>query len=127
MRQCLNCETTLRPGQATCPRCGAEVEKETRKYSGEKPQQAPDPMYGCCDWVGDGRCHYPGVFGHGQNGPYYCRGHENCNDPILGAQIVSQSHRDIPRPDYSFQTRRAASEAKLRRDMEAWNNRLGSH
>lgn len=122
MRQCLNCETTLKPGQATCPRCGTEAGKEIRKYSGEKPQQVNDPNYGQCDWIADGRCRYPGVFGYG--GKYYCRHHEGCTDPITGAQIVEQSKVDVPYPDYSYAARKAASEAKLRQDMEAWNNRL---
>lgn len=46
-----------------------------------------DPFYGCCDWIGNGRCHYPGVFQHG-NGRWYCRAHDQCADPVLGAQIV---------------------------------------
>jgi hypothetical protein len=65
-------------------------------------------MYGCCDWIGDGQCHYPGVFGHG-SGKWFCRQHDGCTDALHGAQIVEQSHRDIPAPGYSSEANRAGS------------------
>lgn len=67
-----------------------------------------DPFYGCCDWIGNGRCHYPGVFQHG-NGRWYCRAHDQCADPVLGAQIVEQSQSDAPQPNYSQAAVRARS------------------
>ena len=111
-----------------CPECGSHVRGSKCKCGWEVPQAKAerkfnDPQYGQCDWTAEGRCHYPGVFGHGKDGPYYCRGHENCTDPLLGSQIVEKSRRDIPRPDYSFAARKAYSDANLRRDMEAWNSR----
>jgi len=110
-----------------CPECGEFVRGKRCRCGWNVPQAKTDrsdndPNYGQCDWVADGRCRYPGVFGHG--GKYYCRHHDGCTDPITGAQIVEQSKVDIPHPDYSYAARKAASEAKLRQDMEAWNNRL---
>ena len=123
MRQCTECEATLRPGQTACPKCGTRLSGTIRptQYSGVKPA-IQDAMYGCCEWVADGRCHYAGVFGHGN--VHYCRHHEGCTDPAHGAQIVAQSHADIPRPDYSYNARCNASIDAVRREMEAWHTRL---
>lgn len=112
-----------------CPECGENVRGYRCRCGWEVPRSRPassgsDPMYGCCEWVADGRCHYAGVSGHGKDGPYFCRGHENTTDPVVAAQIVEQSHRDIPHPNYSLAARKAASESNLRRDMEAWGNRF---
>lgn len=49
-----------------------------------------DPFYGCCDWIG-------------------CRAHDQCADPVLGAQIVEQSQSDAPQPNYSQAAVRARS------------------
>lgn len=111
-----------------CPECGQHVRGQKCRCGWEVPQaktehRYSDPMHGCCDWVSDGRCHYPGVFGHGKDGPYYCRAHETCGDPVAGSQIVAQSHRES-RPDYSYAARKQASLDRVAREIEAWNNRL---
>lgn len=98
-----------------CPECGQAVRGKKCRCGWVVPLaqsvdgvRQSDPMYGCCDWIGDGQCHYPGVFRHG-NGKWFCRQHDACTDALSGAQIVEQSHRDIPNPDYSPEANRARS------------------
>jgi hypothetical protein len=116
MKQCHECEASIKPGQRTCPKCGTIQRPggpdKPARYSGAKPE-FKDPLHGCCEWVSDGRCHYPGVFKHG--GRWLCRQHDGCDDPITGAQIVEQSHRDIPHPDYSHAAIKARSLAEVQR------------
>ena len=99
-----------------CPECGQHVKGSKCRCGWAVPKAQPvdgklahDPMYGCCDWIAGGRCHYPAVFGHGVGGPWYCKSHEWCHDPVAGSQIVEQSHSEIPRPDYSYEACRNAS------------------
>jgi len=50
--------------------------------------------YSVCEWETDGhRCRYPGSMSTnmGGTGPWYCRLHYGCKDPIFGAQIIQAS------------------------------------
>jgi hypothetical protein len=123
MRQCAQCETSLKPGQRKCPKCGTESRpggpEKPARYAGAKPE-FNDPMYGCCDWIGNGRCHYPGVFQHGL-GRWYCRQHDACVDAIHGAQIVEQSHIDVPQPNYSHAATKAQSLNSVQRQAAEYS------
>jgi len=46
-----------------------------------------------CDWRSSERCRYPGSLSSnpGPGGPWYCRAHFDCRDPIAGADIVQAS------------------------------------
>lgn len=108
-----------------CPECGKHV-RGTKCSCGWNAPQAKrlasiggDPMYGCCDWIGDGRCHYPGVFKHGDK--WLCRHHDSCTDPVLGAEIVQQSHAE--RASFDYASRKAASLRRVEREVEMWGNR----
>lgn len=113
-----------------CPECGKHVRGTKCSCGWDVPQARPiaqgggDPMYGCCEWVADGRCHFPGVFSAGNGTPWYCREHDGCTDPVVGAEIVERSHRDIPHPDYSYAARKSASLQRVAKDAEAWGNRF---
>ena len=120
MSQCAACSEFLRPGQRTCPKCGAEA--HLKRLTGTRAKPEADPQYGQCEWVSGERCHYAGVFASG--GKYYCRAHDGCSDPVMGAQIVEQSLREVPSPDYSYNARRNASMDAVKREMEAWHTRL---
>jgi hypothetical protein len=67
-----------------------------------------DANFGCCEWIGDGRCHYAGSVSTSTNGkgPWYCTAHSGCDDPALGAQIVEESKIKVPNPDYGFDARK---------------------
>lgn len=76
---------------------------------------ACDPMHHCCAWTsGVDRCHYPGVRAHTGSGDrkWFCSAHFDC-EPGMGAQILDQSHRDIPYPDYSFDARMAMAARQM--------------
>lgn len=110
-----------------CPECGEGVRGTRCKCGWVVPQakllrQDGHPMQGCCDWVGDGQCHYPGTFKHGDR--WLCKHHDKCDDPVTGAAIVEQSKIDIPRPDYSPRSMHAATLRKVEREIEEWNNRF---
>lgn len=108
-----------------CPKCGDEHPVSAtycgcgHKWGGSSRDYAAssgpvDPMYGCCDWTSDGqRCHYPGTHSDSTQGggPWYCAGHAKCTDGKLGHDIVEQSRRDLPQPDYSLAARRRYFEA----------------
>lgn len=110
-----------------CPECGEGVRGTRCKCGWVAPQakilrQDGNQMQGRCDWVGDGQCHYPGVFKHGDR--WLCKHHDKCDDTITGAAIVEQSKIDIQHPDYSHRANHAASMRAVQKQIEAWNNRL---
>lgn len=109
-----------------CPECGESVRGFRCRCGWVAPQakhqRSNDTQYGQCEWVSGERCHHAGVFASG--GKYYCRAHDGCSDPVMGAQIVEQSIGEVPRPDYSYNARRNASMDAVRREMEAWHTRL---
>ena len=62
--------------------------------------QAQPLGYQQCEWLaGTERCHYPGSMSTntGSGGPYFCRLHFACSDPIYGADVVAAS-RDYKHP-----------------------------
>lgn len=107
---CPDCLTEHKPIVKRCG-CGyAWPEKTESAYF--------DKMHGCCEFNINGtRCHYPGTFTHSLNGsgPWLCSNHSKNMDNIeMCEQIVKESHKSIPRPDYSFQARRSCVTAKVR-------------
>lgn len=97
-----------------CPECSKELKPNAKRCTcGWKAVTREvvvmDKFHGWCEWIGDGqRCHYPGVFSNSTigGGPWFCTPHSTCADGRLGAQIVEQSIKDIPKPDYSYEARR---------------------
>lgn len=74
---------------------------------------AQDPMHGCCEIeTEEGRCHYPGVWNTSTSGggKWLCRRHSGTGrEGMSTADIIIQSHRDHPNPDWSLEARRNAS------------------
>lgn len=69
----------------------------------------PDPFYGYCEAEAEnGRCHYPGTFNASTTGggKWLCRAHSSRNSAMTREEIIQQSHRDHPSPDYSLEARR---------------------
>lgn len=76
----------------------------------------PSLRYIRCEWVSDyERCRYPGTLSPNTRGggPWFCRGHFGCDDPVLGAQIVSQSN-NYARPTYQNRISQIAHRAEIR-------------
>lgn len=115
-----------------CPDCGAPLGRKAIKcrcgWTAPRMASAPaqDIHVGRCDWLADGRCHYAGIWSEGDKGlgPWHCKGHTNCHDAALGAQIVEQSKIDAPNPDYSYAARLAASTSKRNAPLRPSNSPL---
>ena len=77
--------------------------------------------YQQCDWDSAGRrCRYPGSISTntGAGGPYFCRLHFGCADPIFGAQIVEASQ------DYQHPTE-AERMAERQKEADAFCKKMG--
>jgi hypothetical protein len=84
--QCPGCDRSLRLGAKSCS-CGWKSPNEHIA-----PTVAPDRWR--CSWLaGIEQCHYPGAISHGTkgDGPFYCRHHFFCGDPVTGQRIVEES------------------------------------
>ena len=105
MTDCPSCGTALYGKGNYCKGCGWKQSAST--------QTVFDPYQHCCEYTaGRDRCHYPGTMGHGGGGEgrkWFCSAHMGCSQQ-MGHQIVEQSHRDVPRPDYSFEARKKNAE-----------------
>lgn len=110
-----------------CPHCGAEndVGSKTcddcgRYMSGAKEVAKFDPHHGRCAWESDGiRCANAGTMAEGTQGSdtWMCSGHAGCTNAAIGHQIVLDSVRRNPHPDFSLEARRAASLARAEREV----------
>lgn len=110
--KCPDCSADLKPRSTACE-CGWRKEFKARRYDGDSTARGADFEPLCCQWEADGRrCRYPGTISadtHG-GGRWYCAAHDQCADPLLGAQIVEQSHREHgPRVGWSHASAKAAS------------------
>lgn len=88
---------------AECPKCGNEIGRSAycgcgwKRFAKDKPDARAEAFplgYQQCEWThATDRCRYPGTLSTntGQGGPYYCRLHFACIDPIFGAQVVDAS------------------------------------
>lgn len=87
-----------------CPECGTELTAWARHCKcgwgrAKKPQAVIDPLRHQCAWEADGkRCRYPGTVGRSVNGsgPWFCRWHDDCADPVHGARLVEESQSYTP-------------------------------
>lgn len=115
-----------------CPKCKAE-HPATATYCGcgyRWPQEAQqsniqaDPYrHHCAYTTGGQRCHYLGTFGHSTmgGGDLYCRGHADCGNTTLGAEIVERSHQEHPAPGWwSPELQRAAGDQAQEARREQW-------
>jgi hypothetical protein len=90
--------------QRLCPECGLELHIRAKScrcgWSSRalgKPKD--DPFRYDCAWEADGkRCRYPGNISSNINGagPWYCRWHDGCDDPVHGARLVEESQNYQP-------------------------------
>ena len=110
-----------------CPHCGAEndVGSKTcddcgRYMGGAKEAARFDPHRGRCSWESDGiRCTNAGTMAEGMLGSdtWMCSGHAGCTNAAIGHQIVLESVRADPYPDFSLDARRAASLARAEAEV----------
>lgn len=102
----------------TCNACGWKARRS--KGAGGRSASETFPLgYQQCEWISNReRCSYPGSLSLNthEGGPYYCRLHFGCDDPVFGAQIVEAS-RDYVRPAESEAL--AAHNARARELMVA--------
>lgn len=105
MNSCPDCDKPLRQGATSCG-CGWALKRI--------PQERV--TYSQCEWSTDSQlCRYPGSMG---GGPWYCRLHYGCKDPIFGAQIVQASM------DYQHPTQEEI-DAEARRKSTEYCQRIG--
>ena len=110
-----------------CPHCGAEndVGSKTcddcgRYMNGAKRVESVDIHRGRCSWESDGmRCANAGTFTDSTTGSdtWYCAGHHGCTNATIGHQIVLDSLRRNPMPDFSLEARREMSYRKVERSV----------
>lgn len=117
-----------------CPHCGAENEVGAktcddcgRYMGGAKESTKFDPHRGRCAWESDGiRCDNAGTMAEGTLGSdtWMCAGHAGCTNAAIGHQIVLDSVRRNPYPDFSLEARRkmsvAKAEAEVPEVMRGW-------
>ena len=106
-----------------CPKCDAEIGKSSYCGCGWKKKswkvgadEYRDPFPLQCSWMAGGeRCNYPGAHSHNTTGggPWYCGAHDNCGNPLLGAEIVEASRKYRP----------VNSLVKLQEEMQEWEAR----
>lgn len=111
---------------ADCPKCHSEIGNSTRCGCGWRKQSMrerfmahekanPFPLgYQQCEWDSGGvRCKYPGSLTTNthEGGPYYCRHHFGCDDPIFAADVVEAS-QDYRRETDAEVVARMNAEAK---------------
>lgn len=110
MQLCPECNNALYPGATVC---GCGWGQKTTKLRLHAVSGDPSPVLGYiqCDWVAGNnvRCRYPGTLSRSTQGtgPWYCRGHYGCDDPVAGADIVEAS------ADYRHMSRSEASAIAL--------------
>lgn len=87
--------------------------------------QARHPLgYQQCEWEAESQCLYPGSLSTNlhEGGPYYCREHFACKDPVWGATVVeaSKDYRHIVpgSAEYLAQATRTAQEGLKASGME---------
>lgn len=87
-----------------CPQCGnpliAPFKSCACGWGAPKRAEREQPRHdGFCSWHANGkRCRYPGSLSSNTNGagPWYCRYHFGCTDPVIGAQILDESQEYKP-------------------------------
>jgi hypothetical protein len=93
-------------------RCGCGYEwKKTQTVSVDSSR---------CAWESNGqRCSNAGTLAEGTQGSdkWYCSGHYECSDGKLGQQILLESLRRNPHPDFSLEARKRASFEKAEREV----------
>lgn len=106
---CPKCHVPLKESGNACAECGWS----RRVQRAESREAPPDPNRYRCAWEADGkRCKYPGNLSSSTNGtgPYYCRWHFHCDDPVHGARLVQESQSYHPEnPEAAFDAEVKAS------------------
>lgn len=87
-----------------CPKCHSEVGKASYcgcgwKKKAWKEEDHTDPFPMQCAWFANGeRCKFPGAISHNTtgHGPWYCGSHDTCKNPMVGLDIIENSHKYQP-------------------------------
>lgn len=115
---CKNCGFECSTRAERCPECGTHLQLKRSSVSATLNQYPRG--YRECDWLaGDEHCLYPGTMSSSTNGEgkFFCRGHFECYDPVVGADVVAASQ------DYVHHDPRDI--AKLQAEARAYCEKLG--
>ena len=98
IRKCPDCGDPLKSGAKFCA-CGWE---ESPKANMESPLLKASCDHQCTWRANNKRCRYPVKMFEPGSTVGKCRYHKDCEDGLVGAQIVEQSHKDT---DEDYQRR----------------------
>lgn len=105
MLKCLNCAATYASKLGRCPDCGTHAPRTAGSGQSKESYALGYPQ---CDWQSDGkRCRYPGTLTSStlaeSSTLWFCFGHFECHNPVMGADIVqaSQDYQHVPTGDRS--------------------------
>src|SRR5258705_2883613 len=108
---CPKCHVVLEGSGLSCAECGW-----SKRERGDAAQQrADDPLRFDCAYEADGlRCRYPGNSAKRFGGPWHCRWHASCVDPVEGARLVHESQ------GYVHEDNETAHNAAVAMELKKW-------